>query len=161
MRAWAWVAVAVALSGCAAHHVPERIISTSWTTVLALAPGTNLGVALDDDEVRYGRLTEVDADALTIWERHGATRLARARVARVAVRTPTGTSHAPHVIQGALIGAVITGALAWLASAVEENPHDDGGKWALVATGTAAGAGLGGLRAPVERYRDQVIYIRP
>src|SRR5213083_2935801 len=93
MRVLALVAIAAALNACAGHHVPpQRIISTSWSTVRALAPGTEVGVALDpvgrsrDDEVRYGRVREVTDSTLTIWERHGARVIPRDRIARLAIR---------------------------------------------------------------------------
>jgi hypothetical protein len=81
----------VAAGGCAAHHVPPRLISTSWSTVSALAPGTEVGVAAEADE----------------------------------------------------------------------NSRPDGGKWTLFIAGTTIGAAVGAAHAPVERYREQVIYIRP
>src|SRR5689334_2245549 len=120
--------VAVSLSGCAAHHVqPQRIISTSWSTVRALPPGTDVSVALDspaNDEVSYGRVSEITDSALTIWERRGARLIPRLRVARLAVRTSIGTSRTSNAIKWSLVGAAIAGSLAWLASAMEENPHD-------------------------------------
>ena len=148
------------LSGCAAHHVPERIISTSWATVRALAPGTEVGVALDNDEVHYGRVSDVTADTLTIWERRGADAIPRPKISRLAVRMSTGTSRAPNVVKWSLVGAAITGGLAYLAYAMEENPRP-GGQWLLVAGGVAAGAAIGSQVTPVERFHEQVIYIRP
>lgn len=120
-----------------------------------------MGVALDDDRIRYGRVSEVTDDKLTIWERHGAAAISRDHVARLAVRTPIGSSRAPNIVKWSLVGAVITGALAWFASSMEENPHDDGGKWMLFFGGAATGGALGSQLAPVDRYRDRVVYIRP
>jgi hypothetical protein len=151
----------LAAGGCAAHHVPPRMISTSWSTVSALAPGTEVGVALDDDEVRYGRVSEVTTDSLTIWERHGADHIPRHQIARLAVRTSTGSSRAPNVIKWSLIGAAITGALAYFAASIEEGSQPNGGKWTLFFAGTTLGAAVGAAHAPVERYREQVVYIRP
>ena len=127
----------------------------------ALAPGTDVGVALDDDEVRYGRIREITDSALTIWERHGAAVIPRNRIARLAVRTSMGTSRTPNVIKWSLVGAAITGGLAAVASSIEENPHDAGGRWLLIFGGVAAGAAVGSQMTPVERFREQVIYIRP
>jgi hypothetical protein len=156
------VAIAVTLSGCATHQVvPQRIISTSWSTVSSLAPGTNVGVALDDDEVRYGRVSEVTPDTLTIWGRHGAAHIPRDRIARLAILTSTGTSRAPNVIKWSLIGAAITGALAYFAASIEENDQPDGGQWTIFFAGTTIGAAVGSQMTPVERFREQVIYIRP
>jgi len=135
--------------------------------VRALAPGTDVGVALDplgprgNDEVRYGRVRDVTDSTLTIWERHGAAVIPRDRIARLAIRTATGTSRAPNVIKWSLVGAAITGVLAGMAGAIEENPGDDAGKWLLVFGGVAAGAAIGSQQAPAERVREQVVYIRP
>jgi hypothetical protein len=85
------------------------MISTSWSTVTALPPGTEVSVALDDDKVRYGRVSDVTADALTILGRHGADHIARDRIAHLTIRTSTGVSRAPNVIKWTLIGAAITG----------------------------------------------------
>jgi hypothetical protein len=135
--------------------------------VRALAPGTEVGVALDplgptrNDELRYGRVSDVTDSTLTIRERHGAGVIPRDRIARLAVRTATGTSRAPNVIKWSLVGAAITGVLAGIAGSIEENPRDAGGKWLLFFGGVAAGAAIGSQQTPVERFREQVIYIRP
>jgi len=134
--------------------------------VRALARGTEVGVALDPlgpprtDEVRYGRVRDVTDSTLTIWERHGEAVIPRDRIARLAVRTATGTSRAPNVIKWSLVGAAIIGVLASIAGAVEENPRDDGGKWLAFFGAAAAGAAIGSQQTPVERFREQVVYIR-
>lgn len=152
----------MALSGCAARRVqPQRIISTSWSTVRALPPDTRVGVALEDDEIRYGRVTDVTDDTLTIWERHGAEAIARSRVVRLAIVTSTGSSRAPNVVKWSITGAVIAGALAWLASAMEENARQSGSKGLLLLGGIGLGAGLGSQFPPAERLHEQVVYIRP
>jgi hypothetical protein len=168
MRGLALVVIAVALNACAEHHVPpQRIISTSWSTVRALAPGTDVGVALDspgsprNDEVRYGRVRDVTDSTLTIRERQGAGVIPRDRIARLAVRTAAGTSRAPNVIKWSLVGAAIMGVLAGVAGSIEENPRDDGGKWLLFFGSVAAGAAIGSQQTPVQRFREQIIYIRP
>lgn len=150
----------VLATGCAASRAPVRIISTDWATVSALAPGTSVGVLLDG-EIRYGRVSETTNDTLTLWERHGRSIVPRARIERVTIRTLTGASRAPRVIQTALIGAAVSGALAYLAGVHEENPGPGGSKWALFFGGTALGAAIGSQRPPVEHFREQVVYVRP
>jgi len=161
------IVAVVALSGCAAHRgvkpavSQERIISTSWATVLAIPAGTEVGVLLARDEIRYGRVNEVTPEALTLWERKGIDVLPRTAVQRLAIRTPVGASRTPRVVAGAIAGTIIAGAAAWFGSAMEENPGPGGGRFLVVFLGTALGAAAGAGRAPVETFREQIIYIRP
>jgi hypothetical protein len=143
------------------NRAPVRIISTDWATVRALAPGTDVGVLLQGGEVRYGRVNDVSGEALTLWEPKGRSIVARARIDRLAVRRLLGAARAPRILQTALVGALITGALAMVAAGMEENPRPDGSKWALFFGGTALGAAIGSQRAPAERFREQVVYVRP
>ena len=161
MRASLWLCLLVIATGCAANRVAVRIISTDWAAVTALAPGTDVGVLVDGGEVHYGRVNEVTSAGMTLWEPRGLRVLPRARVERLAIRTPIGTARAPRIIETALIGAAIGGALAFLAGIHEENPGPGGSKWALVFGATALGAGIGSQRPPVERFREQVVYVRP
>ena len=148
-------------TGCAANARRIRIISTDWADVSAVAPGTEVGVQVDGGKLRYGRVNEVTSEGLTLWEPRGRSVLARAKIERVTIRTPIGTARAPRIIETALIGAAIGGALAFLAGAHEENPGPGGSKWALLFGATALGAGIGSQRPPVERFREQVVYVRP
>jgi hypothetical protein len=162
-KAIGWVVLLNVAGGCA--HVrtqttpaPVRLISSRWATVQALAPGTEVGIALDDDEVRYGRIEEVADQALTLWERHGRAVIARDRVARLAIRRSLGTTHAPRAAAGAVTGTLI-GAVAAAFLGAEENATG-GGKWVALFLGTGLGAAIGSARAPSERFHDEVIYIR-
>ena len=149
------------LSSCAPVQVQTRIISTSWDTVRALSPGTEVGVALDDARVLYGRLADVSAQALELRYRGGMELIGRTQVARLAVRTPTGRSRVPNVIKGAVSGAVVGGLIVWLVHSIEENPQGTGGEWAGMFLTTAGGAALGSQWAPAVRYDERVVYIRP
>jgi hypothetical protein len=137
------------------------MISTQWQTVQALAPGTTVAVYLSEKDVRYGTIDAVGDRTLALREMAGVSALARSNVARVALRTRTGETRVPHAIYGAVAGAVITGSIAWLGSAIDENATSHKGAWTFFALGTFIGAGLGGARAPEQTYREQVIYIRP
>jgi hypothetical protein len=158
--------VTVILSACAARHAapvhaPERLISTSWATVMAVPPGTDVGVALEDGAVRVGRISEVSEQALTLWEKHGAARYRRDRILRLAVRTSKGTSHVPRIVGGAVAGALIGGVAGVAATLEAENDAGRGARWVALFLGAGLGAALGSGRAPVERFHDEVIYIHP
>ena len=161
MRWLGSIVLTATLSGCAARTAPVRIISTEWSTVQALSPGTDVTIVIDGGEVRHGRLRETTSDTLTLWERHGAAIIPRARIARVAVRTSTGATKTPNVIRGAIVGAIITGALAWFASSIEEGESPNSGSWGMFFLGTAGGAAIGSAQPPAEQFREQLIYIRP
>ena len=121
MRGLTAMLIAGALSGCAAHRVPDRIISTDWTTVIAVPPGTDLAVALDDETVRHGRVREVTATTLTLWERHGADAIPRGSIARVAQRIDRGTARGPDFLRSTLVAAAISGVLGAVVAAMGEN----------------------------------------
>ena len=161
MRRFLWVLLLAGAAGCAVRPIVPRTVSGSWSTIQALAPGTQLGVYVQERNVRYGSLEVVTERTLTLRERRGLEALARERIERVVVRTPTGASRRGPILQSALIGAAITGGLGLFAKSMEENPRPDGGKWALFITGTAAGAGIGALRAPRETFSERLVYIRP
>lgn len=153
--------MAAALSGCAAHRVPERVISTSWRTVQAIAPGTEVGVAVGEGDVRYGRVQEVTDQSLTLWERGGADRLLRPNVERLALRISKGRSRVPRAIKTALGSAVVSGLVGLLVASMGENhlTEDDGLRVFVI--GTMAGTMLGASQAPQEQFEDRVVYIRP
>jgi hypothetical protein len=157
----AWL-LCVLSTGCAAHQAPPpRTISTAWRTVEALKPGTEVGVRLDNGEVRNGRVREVSAQALTLWERKGAAVIPRAGIERLATRRAIGTTKWPNVVAGALIGLAITAIPAYIAFGIDENGSSSGREFALLFLGPAIGAALGSQAAPSERFREQIIYIRP
>jgi hypothetical protein len=156
-----WLCLLVLAAGCAASRAPVRIISTDWATVSALGRGTEVGVRLEDGQVRYGRVNEVTGETLTLWQRSGRSVVPRARIERLTVRTAVGASRAPRIIQTALIGAAIGGTLAYLAGVAGENPGAGGSKWAVFFGGTALGAAIGSQRPPVERFQERVVYVRP
>ena len=133
----------------------------AWRTVEALSPGTEVGVLLQDRVVHYGRLHDVSAESLTLWERKGAAVIPRAPVERLATRQLVGTTKWPRVLGGALIGLAISAVPAYLASALDENGSASGAEFVLLFLGPALGAALGSQAAPTERFREQVIYIRP
>ena len=133
----------------------------AWRTVEALSPGTEVGVRLEDEEVHYGRVHDVSAEALTLWERKGAAVIPRARIERLATRQLVGTSKWPRVLGGALIGLAIAAVPACFAFAIDENGSARGSEFLMLFLGPALGAALGSQAPPVERYREQVIYIRP
>jgi hypothetical protein len=149
------------LSGCAPVHVQQRLISTSWDTVRALPQGTEVGIALDDAAVLFGRLQDVSAEGLEIRRGGGVERIGRTQVMRLAVRTPTGSSRVPNVIKGAVAGAVVGGLIAWLVHSIEENPQGNGGAWAGMLLTTGGGAALGSQWPPAVSYDERVVYIRP
>src|SRR3982751_2917483 len=99
MRRLLCLAGLLIVTGCAPVREPVRIVSTSWDTVRALTPGTEIGLALEDDDVVYGRIQNVDTTALTIRYRHGAATIARPRIARLAIRTRAGTTRAPNILK--------------------------------------------------------------
>ena len=149
------------LSGCAPVHVQQRLISTSWDTVRALPQGTEVGIALDDAAVLFGRLQDVSAEGMEIRRGGGVERIGRTQVMRLAVRTPTGSSRVPNVIKGAVAGAVVGGLIAWLVHSIEENPQGNGGAWAGMLLTTGGGAALGSQWPPAVSYDERVVYIRP
>jgi hypothetical protein len=149
------------LIGCAPVHVQQRLISTSWDTVRALPPGTEVGIALDDAAVLFGRLHDVSAEGLELRRGGGMVRIERTQVRRVAVRTPTGSSRVPNVVKGAVAGAVVGGLFAWLVHSIEENSQGSGGAWAGMLLTTGGGAALGSQWPPAVRYDERVVYIRP
>jgi hypothetical protein len=155
------LATALAASGCAARHVPDRIISTDWAAVTSLPPRTDLSVFLDDDTVNHGRLEHVDATALTIWERNGAATIPRPRVARVATRTPKAASRAHSFLKATLGSAAIAGLAGAVVAVMGENgsTKDDG--VAVFIVGTMAGAAWGAAGPPGQTYEERLVYIRP
>jgi hypothetical protein len=149
------------VGGCA-QLPPPRMVPVDWvTTVGGLPSGTELAVYVGDSDVRYGRLETVGAQALVLREDHGTEVLSRLNVARVAVRTPTGETRVPHAIKGAAIGAVITGGLAWFATAMEENAQTHEKAWTTFVVGTLAGAAIGASWPPQQRFQERLIYVRP
>ena len=149
------------LNACAPVHVQQRLISTSWDTVRALPPGAEVGIALDDATVLFGRLQDVSAEGLEIRRGGGVERIGRRQVMRLAVRTPTGSSRVPNVVKGAVAGAVVGGLIAWLVHSIEENPQGNGGTWAGMLLTTGGGAALGSQWPPAVGYDERVVYIRP
>jgi hypothetical protein len=129
--------------------------------VRALSSGTEIGLALEDDEVVYGRLEDVDASALTLRHRHGAERIARPRIARLAIRTRAGTTRAPNILKAGIGAAVISGLFALVIASISENGAGVDDAWTIFAVGSITGTALGAARAPTPRYNEQVIYIRP
>ena len=126
MRLIAAVLLSGLLSGCAAHQ-PPRMVSASWPTVQAIAPGTELAVYLGEQDARYGVLEAVANASLTIRGRRGLESYSRAKIERVAIRTNTGLSRKAPVVQTALIGGAISGALALFAKIMDaENPGRTG-----------------------------------
>lgn len=123
--------------------------------------GTDLAVALDDETVRHGRVSEVTATTLTLWERHGADAIPRGSIARVAQRIDRGTARGPGFLRSTLVAAAISGVLGAVVAAMGENglTTDDG--VGVFAIGTIAGAAYGASRAPARKYEDRLIYIRP
>jgi hypothetical protein len=157
----ACLAVAVATSGCAVHTASVHIISTRWSTVEALAPGTEIAIAMDDDEIRSGRIVDVAPGALRLRERRGVAQIPRASVARLAVRVANGTSRLPGFLKTAIGAAAVSALAGAFIAAVGENglTIDDG--WSVFAIGTIAGTAYAAARPPARKYEDRVIYIRP
>jgi hypothetical protein len=145
--------------GCTAHRTTVPTVPTDWSVVQALAAGTELAVDLGDRRIRYGRLESVSATGLAIRGRRSRDLLSRQQIERVSTRTATGASRP--IARTALIAATIAGALILTAKMMEENPRPDGGKWTFFTAATAAGAGLGALRAPRETFTERLVYIRP
>jgi hypothetical protein len=161
MKTLAGLSAALMLSGCAAHHVPPPTVSADWSTVRALAPGTELAVYVGDQEVRFGRLTDVSAEELMIARPQSVDVLPRKRIDRIAIRISTGLSRRGPMIKSAVIAAIICTGIAWLAQAWAENPPQNQFKWKFVVAGTAAGAAVGSVRAPAETFRERLVYMRP
>ena len=161
MRMPLLLAATALLTSCAPVHVQQRLISTSWDTVRALSPGTEVGIARDDSRVVYGRIAAVGPEALELRNRDGLEVIERRQVARLAVRTQTGSSRVPNVIKGAVSGAVVGGLIVWLVHSIEENPQGTGAEWAGMLLTTGAGAALGSQWPPAVRYDERVVYIRP
>jgi hypothetical protein len=129
--------------------------------VLGLAPGTEVAVAVDGGSTRYGRVHDITANTLTVWERHGADAIARNRIERVAVRLPGRATHAPGFLKTTITAAVISGILGAVVAATGENGATQGTGVAVFAIGTLAGAAIGASRAPTRQYEERLVYIRP
>lgn len=149
------------LSGCAGHRVPDRIISTDWHTVEAVAPATEIAAYLDHDDVRHGRIQAATAQGLVISERTGASGIPRERIARVALRISDGASRTPSIVKTAIVSGVISGLAGLFVASVGENGLTRGEGWIIFVVGTAAGTAIGAAHAPVVRFHERVMYIRP
>ena len=148
-------------AGCAARRVPLPTVSASWSTVEALAPGTELAVYLAEQDARHGRLAHVSAENLVLSGKHSIEAFPRQRIHRIAVRTTTGNSRRSPIIKTTVIAAAICAGFAWLAQAGAENPPHNQFNWKFVAIGTVVGAGIGARQAPAPTFRERLIYIRP
>jgi hypothetical protein len=153
-----FVLLLVFAAGCAARRVVPPTVPTDWSVERALPPGTDVAVDLGSYEVKYGRVQAVSEQDLVIRRTRSLEIMARGRVERLAVRTPTSASRP--IAKTALIAAAIAGGLMLFAKGMEENPRPDGGKWAFVAVGTTIGAGVGALRAPQQQFSERLVYIR-
>jgi hypothetical protein len=155
------LAVALAASACAAHRVPDRIISTDWATIQALPEGTEVTAALDGEEVRRGRIREVTSSTMTLWERHGPQVIPRARIAHVAERIASAPSRGRTFMRTTMAAAAIAGLFGAVVAAMGENgsTRDDGVEAFVI--GTLAGAAYGAARQPTQRYDERLVYIRP
>ena len=149
------------LTGCAAHRGEPRTVSGNWSTVQALAPGSEVAIYLGEQYRRNGRLESVTDDNLSLRTRHGIDALQRKSIERVAIRTSTGRSRRGPIAKTALIAATIVGGLALLGTLWAENPPHNEFKWGLFVAGTAGGAAVGAMRAPEETFRERLVYIRP
>jgi len=147
-------------SGCAAHQVPQRIISIDWATVEALSPGTNVALTVREDHVRLGEIKSVSAAAITLREKTGIRIVSRAEIWRVTVRDAAGTTRWPRVIQTAAIGAALTAGLAFVATMHDENGNH-AGPLPLALLGAGIGAAIGATRTPQQAFHERIVYIRP
>jgi hypothetical protein len=152
-------AVAGMATACAGYRAPDRIISTEWTTVEALAPGTTVSVMLRDDDVRAGTIMLVTDHDLTIKEERGLSNLSRANVRRVSLRQYTGADHTDGMTKGAALGGLAGIPLA-VSFATRSEEHSMGGaEVAAVLVGMGIGAIAGSYATPGKRFEDRVVYI--
>jgi hypothetical protein len=137
------------------------MISTDWATVLAIPAGTDVSVVLDGDEVHRGRVREVTANTLTLWERRGADAIPRPRIGRISQRFDRGATQAPRIVRTTIVAAAISALLGAVVGAMGENglTKDDG--VVIFAVGTIAGAAYAASRPPAAKYEERLIYIRP
>jgi hypothetical protein len=149
------------LTGCAEHRVTTRTISTSWATVQAIAPGTEVGVLVGGDHIRYGRIREVTDHSLSLWERTGIETLPRGTVERLALRIATGPSRTPGTIKTAAASVAVAALLGVIIGGIGENHSTVDAGWSVFIIGGMAGTMIGAARAPQERFHERLVYIRP
>ena len=159
MAQWFLLLASCVTIGCAAHRAPLPTVSADWSTVQALAPGTQLAVYVGEQESRHGRLESVSDENLVISGPRAIEVLPRTRIQRIAIRTSTGLSRRPPIVKTAVIAAVVSAALAWLAQAMAENPPQNRFRWSFVVAATAGGAAVGAMRAPAETFRERLVYM--
>jgi hypothetical protein len=149
MRTLLPVAIAVTLSGCAAHHVPPPAPSRDWAVVARLPPGTNV-VAYTRGVTHQGRLEAVGPDDIVLRTGHGLTSIARTEVFLLSRRTPMAHERKWNMLTDALVFSMV-GALFL------PKIDDDLTFMAIVA---GSGAAVGAMARP-RMYRDRTIYVRP
>src|SRR5262245_29757666 len=114
MRAWGWLPIAAALSGCAAHRAPvpqapEQTASTDWAQVRAIPTGTEVLVSGDGAGDRHGLMCRVTDTTLTIREVYALNAIPRVSVARVTTRVVIGYERGPwylYIPAGAILGGL-------------------------------------------------------
>ena len=153
-----WLLLLGLASGCAAHHGPDRIISTDWAAVRALPPQTDLAISARSGDVT-GRLVDVTDSVLTLRQPGGTIALARGDIRAVGVRTPAGTTRAETIVKTTIGAAVVSGLVAAVMASVDENGSARGSEWGVLVAGTAAGAALGALRPPKQKFHQQLVYL--
>ena len=115
---------------------------------------------LDGAEVRRGRVRDVTAGSLTLWERHGTATIPRARIARVATRVENGTTKSPRVAKAAAGSAIVSAVLGLLIASVGENGTTKGDGVTVFAVGTIAGIALASALPAAPKYEERLVYIR-
>jgi len=171
MRAVIPIAIAVGLSGCATHRLQQpsvaEPVSTEWSTVLALGPQTSVVIALDDRDVRKGRVCDVSDATLCIWEYDGSVfvrrSIARAEIARVTVHEEVGPMNPRRDrFIGASLGSAFVGGLAGLIVAtVQRNKTLSGASAAMFFGSIITAAEMEKRGYPRPKYEDRVVYVRP
>ena len=158
MRRLQWLLLLGLASGCAAHREPDRFISTDWATVRALPPHTDLAISARAGDVT-GRLVDVTDLALMVRQPGGTISLARGDIRAIAVRTPAGTTRTETIVKTTIGAAVVSGLVAAVAASVDENGSARGSEWGVFVAATAAGAALGALRPPKQKFHQQLVYL--
>jgi hypothetical protein len=164
MRAWIPLALAAALSGCAAHrtqvaHKPDPLYD--WASVLAIPPGTSVRAELAYNSVRQGDLDDVTDSTLTIrmtsTMNPGWLTIDRARVVRVEARRPKKTRWG--WLEKPLAVGMVGGLAGTVVGAVMRDAKVTG-----MSLGILAGCAVGGfvhLLYHWDNYEFRVVYVRP